>query len=45
MVEAEFTEQDIAYAEYSLLSLIDPNITHEEREEEMDFLREEFGIT
>lgn len=44
LYEAKFTEQDIAYAEYSLLSLIDPNITHEEREEEMDFLREEFGI-
>ena len=44
LYEAEFTEQDIAYAEYSLLSLIDPDITHEEREEEMDFLREEFGI-
>lgn len=43
LYEAEFTEQDIAYAEYSL-SLIDPDITHEEREEEMDFLREEFGI-
>ena len=24
--------------------IIDPDITHEEREEEMDFLREEFGI-
>ena len=44
LYEAEFTEQDIAYAEYSLLSLVDPDITHEEREEEMDFLREEFGI-
>ena len=44
LYEAEFTEQDIAYADYSLLSLIDPDITHEEREEEMDFLREEFGI-
>lgn len=30
LYEAEFTEQDIAYAEYSLLSLIDPDITHEE---------------
>lgn len=44
LYEAEFTEQDIAYAEYSLLSLINPDITHEERGEEMDFLREEFGI-
>ena len=44
LYEAEFTEQDIAYAEYSLLSLIDPDITHEEREEEMDFLREEFDL-
>ena len=44
LYEAEYTEQDIAYAEYSLLSLIDPDITHEEREEEMDFLREEFDL-
>ena len=40
LYEAEFTEQDIAYAEYSLLSLIDPDITHEEREEEMKSLKE-----
>ena len=44
LYEAEFTEADYAYAEYSLLSLIDPDITAEERNEEMDFLREEFGL-
>lgn len=44
LYEAEFTEADYAYAEYSLLSLIDPEITAEERNEEMDFLREEFGL-
>ena len=44
LYEAEFTEADYAYAEYSLLSLLDPDITAEERNEEMDFLREEFGL-
>ena len=44
LYEAEFTEADYAYAEYSLLSLIDPEITAEERNEEMDYLREEFGL-
>ena len=44
LYEAEFTEADYAYAEYSLLSLIDPDITAEERNEEMDYLREEFGL-
>lgn len=44
LYEAEFTEADYAYAEYSLISLIDPDITAEERNEEMDYLREEFGL-
>ena len=44
LYEAEFTEADYAYAEYSLISLIDPDITPEERNEEMDYLREEFGL-
>ena len=44
LYEAEFTEADYAYAEYSLLSLLDPDITAEERNEEMDYLREEFGL-
>ena len=44
LYEAEFTEADYAYAEYSLISLIDPDITTEERDEEMDYLREEFNL-
>lgn len=44
LYEAEFTEADHAYAEYSLLSLVDPDISHEERDEEMNYLREEFGL-
>lgn len=44
LYEAEFTEADYAYAEYSLISLIDPDITTEERDEEMNYLREEFGL-
>lgn len=44
LYEAEFTEADYSYAEYSLISLIDPDITAEERDEEMDYLREEFGL-
>ena len=44
LYEAEFTEPDYAYAEYSLISLIDHDITAEERNEEMDYLREEFGL-
>ena len=44
LYEAEFTESDYAFAEYSLISLIDPDITPDERDEEMDYLREEFGL-
>ena len=44
LYEAEFTEADYAYAEYSLISLIDPDITTEERDEEMKYLREEFCL-
>lgn len=44
LYEAEFREADYAYAEYGLISLIDPDITAEERDEEMDFLRKEFGL-
>ena len=44
LYEAEFTEADHAYAEYSLLSLIDPDISQDERDEEMNYLREEFGL-
>lgn len=44
LYEAEFTEADYAYAEYSLISLIDPDITTEERDEEMKYLREELCL-
>lgn len=44
LYEAEFTESDYAVAEYSLISLIDPDITPEERDDEMNFLRKEFGL-
>lgn len=44
LYEAEFSEADYAYAEYSLLSLVDPDISQEERDEEMNYLREEFGL-
>ena len=44
LYEAEFTEADYAYAEYSLISLLDPDITTEERDEEMKYLREEFCL-
>lgn len=44
LYEAEFTEADYAYAEYSLISLINPDITTEERDEEMRCLREEFCL-
>ena len=44
LYEAEFREADYAYAEYGLISLIDSDITAEERDEEMDFLRKEFGL-
>lgn len=44
LYEAEFTEADYAYAEYSLLSLTDPDISPDERDEEMNYLREEFGL-
>ncbi len=44
LYNAEFTESDYAFAEYSLISLIDPDITPDERDEEMDYLREEFGL-
>ena len=44
LYEAEFTEADYAYAEYSLISLINPDITTEERDEEMRYLREEFCL-
>lgn len=44
LYEAEFTEADYAYAEYSLISLVDPDISQDERDEEMNYLREEFGL-
>lgn len=44
LYEAEFTEADYAYAEYSLISLVDPDISQDERNEEMNYLREEFGL-
>lgn len=44
LYEAEFTEADYAYAEYSLISLINLDITTEERDEEMRYLREEFCL-
>lgn len=44
LYEAEFTEADYAFAEYSLISLLDPDITAEERDEEMNYLREEFCL-
>lgn len=44
LYQAEFSEADYAYAEYSLISLIDPDTTPEEREEEMNYLVREFGL-
>ena len=44
LYQAEFTEADLAFAEYSLISLIDPNITQDERTEEMNYLMEEFCL-
>lgn len=44
LYQAEFTEGDYACAEYSLISLIDPDITDDERNEEMDYLLKEFGL-
>ena len=44
LYEAEFTEADYAYAEYSLISLVDPDISKDERDEEMNYLLEEFGL-
>lgn len=44
LYEAEFTESDYAVAEYSLISLVDPDITPDERDEEMNYLRKEFGL-
>lgn len=44
LYQAEFTEGDYACAEYCLISLIDPDITADERDEEQNYLYEEFGF-
>lgn len=44
LYNAEFTESDLAFAEYSLSSLIDPYTTPEEREEDLDYLIKEFRM-
>ena len=44
LYNAEFTESDLAFAEYSLSTLIDPYTTPEERKEDMDYLIKEFGM-
>jgi hypothetical protein len=44
LYQAEFTEGDYACAEYCLISLVDPDITAEERDEELNYLYEEFGL-
>ena len=44
LYNAEFTESDLAFAEYSLSTLIDPYTTPEERREDMDYLIKEFGM-
>ena len=44
LYQAEFTEGDYACAEYCLISLVDPDITADERSEELNYLYEEFGL-
>ncbi len=44
LYNAEFTESDLAFAEYSLSTLIDPYTTPEERREDMDYLIKEFAM-
>ena len=44
LYNAEFTESDLAFAEYSLSTLIDPYTTPEEREEDLDYLIKEFRM-
>ena len=44
LYNAEFTESDLEFAEYSLCTLIDPYTTPEERKEDMDYLIKEFGM-
>ena len=44
LYNAEFTESDLAFAEYSLSTLIDPSTTPEEREEDLDYLIKEFKM-
>ena len=44
LYNAEFTESDLAFAEYSLSTLIDPYTTPEERKEDMDYLIKEFAM-
>lgn len=44
LYNAEFTEFDLEFAEYSLCTLIDPYTTPEEREEDLDYLVKEFRM-
>ena len=44
LYNAEFTESDLAFAEYSLSTLIDPYTTPEEREEDLDCFIKEFRM-
>lgn len=44
LYNAEFTESDLAFAEYSLSTLIDPYTTPEEREEDLAYLIKEFRM-
>ena len=44
LYNAEFTESDLEFAEYSLCTLIDPYTTPEEREEDLDYLIKEFRM-
>ena len=44
LYNAEFTESDLEFAEYSLCTLIDPYTTPEERKEDLDYLIKEFRM-
>ena len=44
LYNAEFTESDLEFAEYSLCTLIDPYTTPEEREEDLDCFIKEFRM-
>lgn len=44
LYEAEFTEEEYHFAEYSLISLIDPDVSSKEREDALKFLYDEYEI-